>query len=130
MHYLQTRFVISMPSGMFEGLGIAPVFPPFSAMVHIFSRDRHKLCLRLGIGDGAFPKSAKMRQKAPFSMAEKPYSRSLMRPCVFATRHVCYPGIETSQQSISCNPFQQKELRRNPRRNSFAAPKDIRQKRQ
>ncbi len=28
-------------------------------------------------------------------MAENPYSRSLVRPCVFAARRVCYPGIET-----------------------------------
>jgi hypothetical protein len=48
--------------------GTAPALSEFSAMVHIFSSDRYKLSLRLGIGDGAFPKSAKMRQKAPFGL--------------------------------------------------------------
>jgi hypothetical protein len=41
----------------------------FSAMVHMISGASHKLFLRLGIGDGAFPESAKMRQKAPFDRA-------------------------------------------------------------
>jgi hypothetical protein len=51
------------------GLGSAPNLSAFSAMVHLRPEDRYKLFLRLGIGDGAFPKSAKMRQKAPFGGA-------------------------------------------------------------
>jgi hypothetical protein len=35
-------------------------------MVHMSSSASHKFFLRVGIGDGAFQKSAKMRQKAPF----------------------------------------------------------------
>ena len=38
-------------------------------LVHMSPKDRYKLLLRLGLGDGAFPKSAKMRQKAPFDDA-------------------------------------------------------------
>jgi hypothetical protein len=47
------------------GFDAAPNLSAFSAMVHIISGASHKLFLRLVIGDGAFPKSAKMRQKAP-----------------------------------------------------------------
>ena len=51
------------------GVVAAPNLSAFSAMVHMISGASHKLFLRLGIGDGAFPKSAKMRQKAPFDGA-------------------------------------------------------------
>jgi hypothetical protein len=51
------------------GLGTTPALSDLSAMVHMSSIDRYKLFLRLGIGDGTFPKSAKMRQKAPFGGA-------------------------------------------------------------
>ena len=51
------------------GLGTAPNLSASSAMVHMTSGASHKLCLQLGIGDGAFRKSAKMRQKAPFGGA-------------------------------------------------------------
>jgi hypothetical protein len=46
------------------GLGTAPTLSAFSAMVHINTADRYKLFLRLGIGDGAFPRSAKKRHLA------------------------------------------------------------------
>jgi hypothetical protein len=52
------------------GLDAAPNLSAFSAMVHMISGDSHKLFLSLGIGDGAFPKSAKKRQKAPFKMVQ------------------------------------------------------------
>ena len=45
------------------------VWSAFLTMVHISSAERYKLFLRFGIGDGAFAKSAKMRQKAPFAGA-------------------------------------------------------------
>jgi hypothetical protein len=48
------------------GLSAAPDLSTFSATVHIISGASYKLFLRLGIGDGAFARSAKMRQKAPF----------------------------------------------------------------
>jgi hypothetical protein len=51
------------------GVVAAPNLSAFSVMVHMISGASHKLFLRLGIGDGAFPKSAKMRQKAPFDGA-------------------------------------------------------------
>jgi hypothetical protein len=43
------------------GLDAAPNLSAFSAMVHMISGASHKLFLSLGIGDGAFPKSAKKR---------------------------------------------------------------------
>jgi hypothetical protein len=55
--------VNTMAIRQFTALGFEPAF---SAAVHKISADRYKLFVRLGIGDGAFPKSAKMRQKAPF----------------------------------------------------------------
>ena len=51
---------------MVTGVGAPPNLSAFSAMVQMISGASHKLFLRLGIGDGAFPKSAKMRQIAPF----------------------------------------------------------------
>jgi hypothetical protein len=41
------------------GLGSAPAF---STMVQMRSENHYKLLRRLGLGDGAFPKGAKMRQ--------------------------------------------------------------------
>jgi hypothetical protein len=51
------------------GLGFASSLSAFSAMVQMISAKRYKLLLRLEIGDGALPKSAKKRQKAPFGGA-------------------------------------------------------------
>jgi hypothetical protein len=52
------------------GLDAAPNLSAFSAMVHIISGASHKLFVGLGIGDETFPKSAKMRQKAPFEIVQ------------------------------------------------------------
>jgi hypothetical protein len=62
-----TTVVDSIAIRKVAGLGSAHDLSSFSAVVHIISADCYKLFLRLGIGDGAFPKSAKMRQKAPFA---------------------------------------------------------------
>jgi hypothetical protein len=61
------------------GLGTAPALSAFSAMVHIISADRYKLLLRLGLGDGALPKSAKMRQKAPFARSDSRWPMALSK---------------------------------------------------
>ncbi len=58
--------VDSMAIRKAKGIGTAPALSTFSAIVHNNSADRCKLFLRLGIGDGAFPKSAKKRQITPF----------------------------------------------------------------
>jgi hypothetical protein len=55
--------------GKVAGLGSAPDLSAFSALVHVISGAIHKSFLRLRIGDGAFPKSARMRQNAPFDGA-------------------------------------------------------------
>jgi hypothetical protein len=49
----------------------APAFSAFSAIAQMRSSDRHKLFLGIEIGDEAFPKSAKKRQKAPFRRMSK-----------------------------------------------------------
>ena len=67
-----TMAVDSMAIRKVAGLGSAPDLSAFSAMVHIISADRYKLFLRLGIGDGALPKCAEMRQKAPFFQTDWP----------------------------------------------------------
>ncbi len=64
-----TMAVDSMAIRKAAGIGTATALSTFSAIVHNNSADRCKLFLRLGIGDGTFPESAKKRQKAPFGGA-------------------------------------------------------------
>ncbi len=59
-----TMAVDSMAIRKVTGVGTATALSTFSAIVHNNSADRCKLFLRLGIGDGAFPESAKKRHLA------------------------------------------------------------------
>ncbi len=58
-----TMAVDSMAIRQATGIGTAAALTTFSAIVHNNSADRCKLFLRLGIGDGAFPESAKSARK-------------------------------------------------------------------
>ena len=64
------------------GLRFASDLSGFFAMVEVRLAGRYKLFLRLGIGDGTFPKSAKMRQKAPFRLCDS-RSVTLRRSATF-----------------------------------------------
>jgi hypothetical protein len=60
---LMTMAVDSMASRKVAGHGSAHTLAALSAMVHLRSEARYKLLLRLGLCDGAFPKSANERGK-------------------------------------------------------------------
>jgi hypothetical protein len=68
----------------------------FSAMVHMISGASHKLVLRLGLGDGAFPKRANMRQKAPFDGA--------IHRVEDATNEPSGDGVESRVKNVTNEP--------------------------
>jgi hypothetical protein len=68
----------------------------FSAMVHMISGASHKLVLRLGLGDGAFPKRANMRQKAPFDGA--------IHRVEDATNETSGDGVESRVKNVTNEP--------------------------
>jgi hypothetical protein len=78
------------------GVGPAPTLSAFSAMVHMISGASHKSFLKLGIGDGAFPKSAKMRQKSPFDGA--------IHRAVNATNEPIGDGVESRVKTVTNEP--------------------------
>jgi len=65
-------------------------------MVQISSGTSHKLILRLRIGDGAFPRSVKMRQNAPFDGA--------IHRAVNATTEPVGDGVESRVKSVTNEP--------------------------
>ena len=77
-----TIAVDSIANRRVAGLRFASDLSGFFAMVEVRLAGRYKLFLRLGIGDGTFPRSAKMRQKAPFRLCDS-RSVTLRRSATF-----------------------------------------------